>query len=122
MGVIYNARLSPGVAHAIQAKSEPHLGLINIEQDERTDRKEKPAGYCGKGRGYSPEADAVAPERMIGAVGESEPSAFSMVTPNALAGIPLGSGGRTTLAVPAASGLNNPAGIGLPLTGMTHSS
>ena len=60
---------------------------------------------------------------MIGAVGVSDPSARSMVTPKAFAGTPVGSGGNTTLALPVASGLNVPAGIGaLPFAGITHSS
>ena len=59
----------------------------------------------------------------MGAVGVSEPSARSMVTPKALAGTPVGSGGNTKLALPVASGLNVPAGMGaLPLAGITHSS
>src|ERR1035437_7485077 len=69
---------------------------------------------------YSPEV-GTAPTRTIGAVGVADPSAFSIVTPNAFAGTPLGSGGNTTLALPAASGLKSPAGIGAcPLAGITH--
>ena len=39
---------------------------------------------------------AYSPERTMGMVGVSEPPAFSMVMPKALAGTPLGSVGRTT--------------------------
>src|SRR4051812_21498022 len=71
---------------------------------------------------HSPLA-GTAPARMIGAVGVAEPSAFSIVTPNAFAGTPLGKVGSRTLALPDASGLKSPAGIGAcPLAGITQSS
>src|ERR1700733_8843451 len=74
------------------------------------------------GGGHSPEAGP-APERMIGAVGVAEPPSFSMVMPKALAGTPTGSGGKTTLALPASSGRKRPAGMGAePLAGITQSS
>src|SRR5665213_2876914 len=63
------------------------------------------------------------PARMIGVVGQGDPSAFSMVTPNAFAGTPTGNFGRTRFALPAASGQNSPAGIGaFPFAGITQSS
>jgi hypothetical protein len=55
-------------------------------------------------------------------VGVADPPAFSIVTPNALASMPLGISGMTTLAFPAASGRNMPAGMGAPFMGITHSS
>src|ERR1700740_3400962 len=54
---------------------------------------------------HSPAVKA-APERIIGIVGVADPPAFSIVTPNAFAGTPLGSGGIITLASPIAFGLN----------------
>ena len=56
-------------------------------------------------------------------VGESAPLAFSIVTPNALAAMPAGSGGSTSVAVPTESGRKTPAGTGaLPFAGITQSS
>ena len=66
---------------------------------------------------YSP-----APIITIGMVGVAAPASFSTVIANALASTPPGSGGFTRLALPWASGLNNPAGIGAPFAGISHNS
>src|ERR1017187_835935 len=64
-----------------------------------------------------------APARMIGVVGHGDPSALSMVTPNAFASTPTGNCGNTRLALPVASGQKSPAGIGaFPFAGITQSS
>jgi hypothetical protein len=45
-------------------------------------------------------------------VGEVAPASFSTVMAKALASAPAGSGGFTAVALPCASGLKTPAGIG----------
>src|ERR1700751_2720365 len=75
-----------------------------------------------RSRRYSPLA-GTAPTSRIGAVGVFEPAASSTVTPKAFALTPAGIDGSTTDPFPAASGRNNPAGIGAdPFAGITHSS
>src|SRR5579863_2372378 len=66
---------------------------------------------------YSP-----VPIITIGMVGVVAPDSFSTVMANALASIPAGSGGFTTVAFPRASGLNMPAGTGAPCIGISHNS
>ncbi len=55
-------------------------------------------------------------------MGAGDPPAGSIVMANALASIPLGSGGLTTVAVPRESGWNRPAGMGDPTEGISHNS
>ena len=70
----------------------------------------------GIGR-YSP-----APNMMGCEVGAGDPCSGSTVIANALASVRGGRGGLSTVALPCASGLNNPAGIGAPVVGINHSS
>ena len=59
----------------------------------------------------------------MGEVGDRLHLAFSIVTPNALASMPGVTGGSTSVAEPAASGRNSPAGTGaLPFAGISQSS
>src|SRR6266852_6618533 len=66
---------------------------------------------------YSP-----APTIMIDDVGAAEPASGSTVMAKALASTPAGRGGLITVALPWASGLKRPAGMGAPLVGISHSS
>jgi len=66
---------------------------------------------------YSP-----APDMKIGIVGVVDPCSGSTVIAKALASAPAGSGGSTTVALPWASGLKTPAGIGAPVVGINQSS
>src|SRR5579862_9090576 len=68
-------------------------------------------------RDYSP-----APIIRMGVVGVAEPDSFSTVMAKALASAPEGSGGLTTVALPCASGLNTPAGMGAPCDGISQNS
>jgi hypothetical protein len=58
----------------------------------------------------------------MGIVGTEEPLFGSTVIAKALASTPVGSGGLITVALPCASGLKIPAGIGAPLIGISYSS
>ncbi len=63
------------------------------------------------------------PESTIGKVGVAAPGSFSTVTANPLAGTARANGADTSVALPCASGLKVPAGIGCaPLAGNNHSS
>jgi len=66
---------------------------------------------------YSP-----APIIRMGVVGAAAPASAFTVIANALASVPAGSGGFTTLPLPCASGLNTPAGMGFPRVGISHNS
>jgi hypothetical protein len=73
--------------------------------------------YEIRGKLYSP-----APIIRIGIVGTGEPFCGSTVIANAFASTPTGSGGLITVALPCASGLKTPAGIGAPWVGISHNS
>jgi hypothetical protein len=67
--------------------------------------------------GYSP-----VPIMTTGMVGAVAPDSFSTVIANALASVFGGRGGLTTVALPRASGLKTPAGIGASWARISHSS
>src|SRR6266849_10010859 len=92
-------------------------------QDARGGRRERRRqlsahlGLRDSWESYSP-----APIIRMGIVGTEEPLSGSTVIAKALASTPVGSGGLITVALPCASGLKIPAGIGAPLIGISHSS
>jgi hypothetical protein len=63
-----------------------------------------------------------APIMTIGIVGVDDPLSGSTVIAKVFASTPAGSGGWMTCALPRASGLKTPAGMGAPLVGINHNS